>query len=464
MRQITPGDGSPPTLTDPRGLGGIVALCGFDYQLFDGLIRLPGWLANPVFEQMMYEGLEDLEARFFSPYAAQLHALDRFQAKSANLLPSQVRRVLESFRAFEDAYPNTARVQTLVTSRLPGDLGWLRRNPSRVRQARPFYAPFPDIVAASDKALKAQCINSFGEALGPFVADFVEIDERDVLDKDAAVFSFSRELYRFFPTLRPHPRKLEATFGALASLARSRHGVPLARSELEEVLQQTLQQELPLSSAFPLYVLSNRDEPNPAALQIDARAFSGDPAPYPPPEIWASDLIRPLDRTAHWLRNRSVSRVALSGSYRLTTALVVGWSLRSAPAFELDVPTREGTWRTDDRPRTGESAPEWQIEVPRGFAFDRAKKILENIIVFNDLFGCGGSQPPRPTFSDCLDLTRNNFLILWKILRSSAVLFAVTRQTSCSGRAKRNFSRRDGRSRLPQQRAVNLAPFGGNAP
>ena len=344
---------------------------GFDYQLFDGLIRLPGWLANPVFEQMMYEGLEDLEARLFSPYAAQLHAWDRFQAKSANLLPSQVRRVLESFRAFEDAYPNTARVQTLVTPRLPGDLGWLRRNPSRVRQARPFYAPFPDIVAASDKALKAQCINSFGEALGPFVADFVEIDERNVLDRDAAVFSFSRELYRFFPTLRPHPRKLEATFDALASLARSRHGVPLARSELEEVLQQTLQQELPLSSAFPLYVLSNRDEPNPAALQIDARAFSGDPAPYPPPEIWASDLIRPLDRTEHWLRNRSVSRVALSGSYRLTTALVVGWSLRSAPAFELDVPTREGTWRTDDRPRTGESAPEWQIEDPESLHRDQ---------------------------------------------------------------------------------------------
>ena len=362
-------NGSAPTLTDPRGLGGIVAQDGFDYQLFDGLIRLPGWIANPVFEQMMFEGLEDLEARFFSPYAPRLHVLERFQAKSADLKSGQVREVLERFQEFEDAFPNTARVQTLVTPRLPPALGWLRRYPSRVRQARPFYAPFPDVVSASDEALKTQCVDHFDESLGPFIADFVEIGERNVLRKDDAVHSFSHELHRTFPTLELRPGNLESAFDALAALARNKLGAPLVRSELEGVLQDRLEQELPLPGAFPLHVVSDRNEPNPTALQIDASAFSGDPAPYPAPEVWASDLIVPLDRTACWLRRRRVSRVALSGSYRLTTAMAIGLSIRSAHGFELDVPTRAGIWRTDDRPRSGESTPDWQIDEQGRFLF-----------------------------------------------------------------------------------------------
>lgn len=366
-----PDNHSRPTLTDRRGLGGIVALEGFDYQLFDGLIRVPAWLANPVFEQMMFEGLEDLEARFFSPYAPQGHVLERFQAKSAEQQRGQVQEVFESFREFESAYPNSARVQTLVTPRLPPALGWLRRNPSRVRKARPFYAPFPEIVAASDDALKARCVGAFGDCLGPFVADFVEVSESNVLGRDDAVHRFSGALHRAFPSLDFHPRNVESAFDALASLARRRLRAPLTRHALEEVLQEHLGQELPLCGTFPLHVLSDRNKPDPAALQVDAKAFSGGPTPYPGPEVWASGLIAPLDKTARWLRGRNVPRVALGGSYRLTTAFALGWSLRSAHGFEIDVPTREGTWRTDDRPRPSESAPDWQIDVPESLHGDQ---------------------------------------------------------------------------------------------
>ena len=136
------------------------------------------------------------------------------------------------------------------------------------------------------------------------------------------------------------------------------------RSEIERVLQDVLDQELPLPGAFPLHVLSDRNAPNPAALQINAKAFCGGAVPFPVPPSWASDLMVPLDQTASWLRSRGVSRVALGGSYRLTTAMALGWSLRSAHGFELDVPTRGGTWSTDDRPRVGQSYPEWRIEAP----------------------------------------------------------------------------------------------------
>ena len=349
-------DENAPTLIDLRGSGGPVALDGFDYQFFDGIIRIPGWLVSPVFEELLFEGLEDLEARFFSPYAPRLRILERFQAKSGGLSRAGVRSTLEAFRGFETAYPHSARVQTLVTPRLPNGLGWLRRHPARVRQARPFYEPFPDVVSASDEALKARCIVEFDDSLGPFVSDFVEISERPLAGRNEALDAFAREFHQAFPSLDLRHGTVRSAFEALAALVRRTRGSPLPRSEIERVLQDVLDQELPLPGAFPLHVLSDRNEPNPAALQINAKAFCGGAIAFPDPPTWASDLIVPLDRTASWLRSRGASRVALGGSYRLTTAMALGWSLRSAHGFELDVPTRDGAWSTDDRPRIGRAA------------------------------------------------------------------------------------------------------------
>lgn len=71
-----------PALSDGKSLGGMIAQDGFDYQLWDGLARLSAWLANPAFEELIFEGLEDLEARFFAPQAPRHRLLERYQAKS----------------------------------------------------------------------------------------------------------------------------------------------------------------------------------------------------------------------------------------------------------------------------------------------------------------------------------------------------------------------------------------------
>ena len=62
-----------PTLTDAVGLGGVVAQDGFDYQVWNTIVRLPAWLRNPAFEGFAIEALEDVEARFFAPRAPRHH-------------------------------------------------------------------------------------------------------------------------------------------------------------------------------------------------------------------------------------------------------------------------------------------------------------------------------------------------------------------------------------------------------
>lgn len=358
-------DGKAPALTDAKGMGGVIAQEGFSYQVWDGLVRLPAWLANPAFEELIFEGLEDLEARFFAPHAApRFRLLERFQAKYGALAPADVREVLASFLAFEQAFPRAARVQTLVTPRLPPTVSWLARDPLRVRRARPFYAPFDDVAAASDAKLRTDLVEAYGEALGVFVAEAVEISERNLPDRDSAVHAFGLALERTYPTLEVSHRRIEDGFEALSGLVARSIGAPISRFELLRALESGLSERLPLPASFPLHVRSDRNKADETALEIDASAFSGGSVAFPDPVRWTEELLAPLDRTARWLQSRAVSRVAISGSYRLSTAFAFGWSLRSAIGFELEIPTREGWWRTDDRPQAGDADPSWRFEQP----------------------------------------------------------------------------------------------------
>jgi hypothetical protein len=45
--------------------------------------------------------------------------------------------------------------------------------------------------------------------------------------------------------------------------------------------------------------------------------------------------------------------------------MALGWSLRAASGFELEIPTRDGPWMTDDRPYPGDPLPAWRIAEPR---------------------------------------------------------------------------------------------------
>ena len=379
-----------PTLIDAKRRGGVVALSGFDYQLWDGLVRIPSWLTNPAFEEIIFEGMEDLEARFFAPHSPRQRLLERFQAKSGDLSRGEIRSVFQSFRAFDANYPQAARVQTLVMQRLPPGLSWLSHDPARVRNARPFYCPFPDVMSASQDQLRDRLCENFGVCLGKFVAESVEIEERNFSDRDTAVVRFARELNIYWSIGRA-PHRVEAAFDALEMLARQSTGKSIGRDKCVAAIEKGIEQKLPVPAAFPLHIRSDRNESNSAALEIDARRFSGGEVEFPRPSSWEKDLIVPMKRTACWLRSRGISRVMVSGSYRLSTAMVIGWALRSAVGFELDIPTRDGPWSTDDRVGREGPAPEWNVRQPNSL-YERSLVVALGVLrdPAATLLGAGG--------------------------------------------------------------------------
>jgi hypothetical protein len=364
MRLKNTGGG--PVLTDARGMGGLVAQEGFDYQLWDGLRRIPAWLVNPAFECIIFEGLEDFEARFFAPHAPVQYLLERYQAKRGDLGPSGVLDVLETFRKFDEHHPGQVRVHTLVTSHLPPSYQWLRRHADRVRRARPFYAPFVGITASSDAALLQQLTEKLGEQLGRFFFSACEVAEQNLPDYDSACRAFSVALDKAFPALEPAHRKTRQAFGNISGLAQTSRGAPISRSDLVNAIEEGLGERLPLPAAFPILVRSDRGESNEAALEIDASAFSGGEKAFPSPERWNDDLREPLRQTARWLRQRGYARISLNGSFRLSTAVSVGHAFRAANGFELEIPVREGRWLTDDHLDAKAVASSWRFCMPSG--------------------------------------------------------------------------------------------------
>jgi len=388
-----------PTLTDPKGMGGIIAQDGFDYQVWDALVRLPTWLRNPAFEGMALEALEDLEARFFAPHAPRGHLIDRFQAKSGVLTRSDLIDLFSSFKTFEASYPRAARIHTLVTPGLPPTLNWIARDSDRVRRVRPFYSPFADIRAASDDELRTGLVSEFGQDLGDYFADNVEVALRVLPDRASAEAAFASALHDSFPNLDTSASKVRAGFGALNDLVAQNRGVMLTRSQLLDALSDALGVQFVQPGPLPIHVRSDRNGEIADALELDASSFSGGALGFPDTTRWREGILAPLEKTADWARSRNQARIALSGSYRLSTAFAIGWAFRSAIGFEIEIPTKSGSWATDDHPPFNAPPLPWTIVKPINLANGRL------------VVGVGVLRDPTPDIRQDPALHRNDVIL-----------------------------------------------------
>jgi hypothetical protein len=96
----------------------------------------------------------------------------------------------------------------------------------------------------------------------------------------------------------------------------------------------------------------------------------------------------------------------LSGSYRLTTAFLLGWAFRSAIGFEIDIPTKGGSWATDLHPPAGGSASAWSIQKPGALLGDRL------------VVGIGVLRDPAPDIRKFLSLSDDQVLLLATLPRA----------------------------------------------
>jgi len=338
-------------------MGGVIAQDGFDYQIWDGLARLPGWLLNPAFEGMIFEGLEDLEARFFAPLSPNGAIIDRYQAKSGALKPAEIKDIVDGFAHYNSSYPSTARSHILVTPQIPASLAYLAKDRDRVRKARPFYDPFLDIQARFDARFRADVLATYPDPLGSFFIEFVDFEESNIPDETTARSLFNNAFHATFPSSDFRTSQLRRAFDDLLAMAKSNVGSLLTRRSLIEIIEKAVGEPLHLNG-FGLHIRSDRNESDPEMLEFDASAYSAGAGSK---ADWVAGLLAPLQKTAAWLKGQGAARLRLQGSYRLSVAFALGWCFRSATGIDLDIVTRDGVWSTDTRPDFAKSYAQWEI-------------------------------------------------------------------------------------------------------
>ena len=355
-----------PTLTSRVGSGGIVAQDGFDFQIWQALLRVPEWLLNPAFEGLIIEGLEDFEARFFMPLSPLGRVLDRYQVKKDELQRGDLKKVFNAFLAFEKSYPRRARVHTLIVTGLPSSLKWIERDPNRVRRARPFYAPFSDICAASECRVLEDFRSEFGDDLGEFVAGCVDVCTQVINDRGAAVAQFSSALHAAFESLDCTQRVVQDVFERLESVMIKGRGRFVSRYMLIDVIESGLSTKIIDRDKLCMHVLSDDSELRNSVFVVDAACFSGKDTCSRTPEEWQDRLVSVLEAASSFFRQLKVQRIELSGLYRLSVAMVIGWAFRAVYGFEFDIRHRGRNWSVESCPIAGadQVVVPWRIDKP----------------------------------------------------------------------------------------------------
>lgn len=349
------------TLTDRKGMGGVIAYDGFGYQEWLAAAKVPGWLANPAFEAVALEVLEDFEATFFEPDApaTDLHRLERFQAKSATLKRGEVVSVLSGFKAFAEQYPDTARAQTLITPDLPAELKWVVRDGFRVANARPFYHHYPAVMADSDEAFAADLLKEFGAGLGPHLVRDIAI-ELAPHDEERARSAFAHGLNECLG-LDWQTSAVRRAFGNVCALLRDRRGSKVSRSDLVGALSDGTP-GLEMSTTLSLAFVRGQGVTPSGHIALDGEdggRLIGAVVRYAP------GLQQTLERTAAWADTQGYRRVSVDAPMRLSAAFGLGVAFRPATRFDLDVMTPSGVWPTNAHP-AGSNAADWTITTPKG--------------------------------------------------------------------------------------------------
>lgn len=353
----------PPTLTDRRGLGGIIAQDGFEYQIWDALTRLPAWLRDHAFEGLIVEGLEDVEVRFLAPHADAGRVVDRFQMKSGALGPSDVQTICEAFAQFDRSFPGHTRRHVLVTPALPRGLEWMARDSRRVRDARPFYAPLRPVLKASEDKLTNDFVEQLGSDLGPFVAASVDFDLRPTSERRVTEALFASEWHRAFPEVDIPGRRLGELFATLSSLLQERRGSFVHRLELLDFAEKAVGQELLAPRILPIFVRSADGVGSSGMIEIDGSPFSDFSSGVPSASVWRENMLTPLGRLES-AAHRNYDRVRLAGSFRISTAFCLGSSFRAVRGYELDIQTRDGILSTDMRVGPDDMSLPWVVTEP----------------------------------------------------------------------------------------------------
>ncbi len=372
----------PGSLLARQATGGEIAEGGARFQDGMALARLPVWLAQSGFSQLIREALGDSEARFFVPGKGDYREFNEY--KNHRLTPGEFWPEIDRFLELESAHPSAYRAYRLVCTDVNDELRAVCRALDRVRGALPFYDGVSSIEHGSFEELAGK-VMADGErdpAYAEFFFNKVSVDFEAPRQPELALARFQAELERGLPECAALSAAQVRTAGAaLGALILSRVAEPVGRAELVAALRDAVPGfGFPTLDRTRLFTASEPESPwkkKRPALVLEWGRFSGrGTRTFPGAAEWRGGLEE-LTQTRDWILSSGAPRtIYLQGTRRLSASVALGSTFSAIGGFVIEVENRGDLLRTDQHAESGTPAYDWHAEEGEGKRADEITVVL----------------------------------------------------------------------------------------
>ena len=357
------------SLLSPQATGGDIAEGGFQYQANLITARIPTWLAQDGFTEMIRESLGDVEANFFVP-GRGFHR-EFVQYKNHRMTPGEFWPEIEHFQKMNQEAPNSYRRFVLVCTGVSDILEPMINALRRVWDAYPFYDGVQQIQDTSYDDF-VERVKKLGQSKK--MADFLFCKvsfEIDLTDAEARPWElFMGSLSRNYPVLGKLDLDFsEAAYSRLVKLVQSRKNQPIYRWELEEAIWKSVKAVDRPEPSVRIHTSHDDSDTGPeGCLQFNWKSyFGGRDRNFPPPEEWNRQIIVELQSTKEWIvSTQRPRRLHLSGHRRLSASIGIGAVFSAVSGFVIGMETKGGIWSTNDHPQGDTPDYLWEPDIYHG--------------------------------------------------------------------------------------------------
>lgn len=362
------------SLIAPSATGGDIAEGGFQYQANLVTARIPGWLAQDGFTEMIRESLGDTEAKFFVPGIGL--AREFIEYKNHRMAPHEFWTEIGHFQKMAGEAPGVYRRFILACTGVSENLETMINALRRVRDPYPFYDgaqpiqsnSYDDFVRVVEGLDKSRATADF-----LFAKVWFEIDLTDAEDHPRELFRES--LLQRFPIFDELPHKASGqAYSHLVELVKSRKNRPISRAELEKAIWDGFDSKYrpnPSIRIYTLYEVACKRGPD-GCLEFDwISIFGGADRNYPPADVWNKKVLGELQLTKDWIISTNCPRIlCLSGNRRLSASIAIGSVFSSVSGFVIGMDTKDGVWSTNSYPTKDTPDYHWEKDFREGKSTD----------------------------------------------------------------------------------------------
>jgi len=343
------------SLLSPQAMGGINAGKGFDFQTRYAACRIPVWLLEAAFHQLLFEGTGDIDVRHMeSGKSSRIH----MQVKDHDVQPAELKGVIEQFSRIDSDLPDTYKCFILVCPSLSPTIRSIETGLARFRGAKPFYDDSPDALAPTKQELDSRLREAGLDAYIEFIHAKVNLDvgHSDMHHDD-------RALGQFVNNLLSHPDYAERVravvlpaFAETLRMIGARKGSVIERAEIEKLLRDSVAAAIAGEKKVTLWLQNWTSETFdiPADYALDwSQHFDRPTRKVPPPEIWDGQLIPELNALKKKILSERKERlIRFRGKCTLSSGVALGAVFPTVGgwAFEIPQPPSKNDWRSDTPP------------------------------------------------------------------------------------------------------------------